>query len=218
MSLPVVESREWEQRMARKTVSRAVMCAISVGLALSGLALAGCSRTENLDLGTGTGQSGQARPFKSIPVGKRAAAPDFAGSTVDDDPLRLSDYRGEIVVVNAWATWCGPCRAESPELERTYQKFKGQGVRVLGISADATRKNARAFQREFGLSYPSLHDPGGKQFLELPAGLVNPQFLPFTLFVDRQGRIAGAVQAPVDEKELRTILTPLLKETSPGTP
>ncbi|MDX2938143.1 TlpA family protein disulfide reductase [Streptomyces ipomoeae] len=214
MSLRVVESREWEQRMVRKTVSRAAMCAISIGLALSGLALSGCARTEKLDLDTGTGQSGRAKPFKSIPVDERADAPDFAGSTVDDDPVRLSDYRGEIVVVNAWATWCGPCRAESPELERTYQKFKAQGVQVLGINTNVERKSALSFQREFGLTYPSLHDPKGKQFLDLPAGLVNTQILPFTLFVDREGRIAGAVQDPVDEKELRTILTPLLKEAS----
>ncbi len=194
-------------RMVAKTISSAVVCAISVGLVLSG-----CARTETLDLDTGTNQSGQAQAFKSIPVSERTDAPDFSGSTVAGDPVRLSDYRGKIVVVNAWATYCGPCRAESPELERTYRKFKGQGVQVLGISTDVTRKNARTFQREFGLSYPSLHDPDGKQFFDLPAGLVNPQLLPFTLFVDRKGRIAGAVQAPLDEKELRNILTPLLKE------
>ncbi|EMF52763.1 redoxin [Streptomyces bottropensis ATCC 25435] len=147
-------------------------------------------------------------------MAERADAPQFSGSTVDEDPVRLSDYRGKVVVVNAWATWCGPCRAESPALERTYQKFKDQGVQVLGISTDVERQNARAFQREFALSYPSLHDPDGRQFLKLPRGMVNTQLLPFTLFVDREGKIAGAVQAPLTEKELQAILTPILKETS----
>ncbi|MDX2764633.1 TlpA family protein disulfide reductase [Streptomyces europaeiscabiei] len=190
-----------------KTVRLAAMCAIAV-------ALSGCSTSEPLVLDTDTAQSGRSQPFKSVPVAERADAPEFSGSTVDEDPVRLSDYRGKVVVVNAWATWCGPCRAESPALERTYQKFKDQGVQVLGISTDVKRQNARAFQREFALSYPSLHDPDGRQFLKLPRGMVNPQFLPFTLFVDREGRIAGAVQAPLTEKELQAILTPILKETS----
>ncbi|MFE7766236.1 TlpA family protein disulfide reductase [Streptomyces sp. NPDC057438] len=190
----------------RKTVLSAVLCTIVV-------ALSGCSTSEPLVLDTDAAQSGRSRPFERVPVAERADAPAFSGRTVDGDPVRLSDYRGKVVVVNAWATWCGPCRAESPALERTYRTFKDRGVRVLGVSTDVERQNARAFQREFALSYPSLHDPGGKRFLKLPPGLVNPQLLPFTLFVDREGRIAGAVQAPLNEKELRAILTPLLKES-----
>ncbi|MFM9594319.1 TlpA family protein disulfide reductase [Streptomyces scabiei] len=189
----------------RKTARPAALCALVV-------VLAGCSTSEPLVLDTDSAQSGMSRPFKRVAVGERADAPAFSGRTVDGKPVRLSDYRGEVVVVNAWATSCGPCRAEAPALERTYRTFEDRGVQVLGVSTDVERRNARAFQREFGLSYPSLHDPGGRQFLELPRGMVNPQLLPFTLFVDRAGRIAGAAQARLDEKELAAILTPLLKE------
>ncbi|MDW8810177.1 TlpA disulfide reductase family protein [Streptomyces scabiei] len=190
----------------RKTARPAALCALVVVL------LSGCSTSEPLELDTDSAQSGRFQPFKRVPAAERADAPAFSGRTLDGKPVRLSDYRGEIVVVNAWATSCGPCRAEAPALDRTYRTFKDRGVRVLGISTDIERRNARAFQREFGLSYPSLHDPAGRQFLELPRGMVNPQILPFTLFVDRAGRIAGAVQARLDEKELGAILTPLLKE------
>jgi peroxiredoxin len=189
----------------RKTARTAALCALVV-------VLSGCSTSEPLVLDTDSAQSGMSQPFQRVPVAERADAPAFSGRTVDGKPLRLSDYRGEVVVVNAWATSCGPCRAEAPALERTYRTFEDRGVQVLGISTDVGRRNARAFQREFGLSYPSLHDPGGRQFLELPRGMVNPQLLPFTLFVDRAGRIAGAVQARLDEKELAAIVTPLLKE------
>lgn len=192
--------------MARtKTVRPAALCALVV-------ALSGCSTSEPLVLDTDSAQSGRSQPFQRVPVAERADAPAFAGRTVDGRPFRLSDHRGKVVVVNAWATWCGPCRAESPALERTYRTFKDQGVRVLGININVERQKARAFQREFDLTYPSLHDPGGRQARKVPRGTVNPQILPFTLFVDREGRIAGAVQAPVNEKELRDVLRPLLAE------
>ncbi|MDX3281225.1 TlpA family protein disulfide reductase [Streptomyces scabiei] len=190
----------------RNTARPAALCALVVVL------LSGCSTSEPLVLDTDSAQSDMSQPFERVPVAERTDAPVFSGRTVDGKQVRLSDYRGEVVVVNAWATSCGPCRAEAPALERTYRTFGDRGVRVLGISTDVERRNARAFQREFGLTYPSLHDPKGRQFLELPRGMVNPQFLPFTLFVDRAGRIAGAVQARLDEKELAAILTPLLNE------
>ncbi|MDX3581211.1 TlpA family protein disulfide reductase [Streptomyces europaeiscabiei] len=194
-----------------KTNPRAALCVL-----VAGLAVAGCATPKPLP--TDVEQAEQARRssgaglFRSIPVGERPSAPDFAGTSVDGEPVRLSDFRGHVVVVNAWASTCGPCRAESPDLDRAQRKLKSRGVRVLGVSADVSRSNALAFQQELGLSYPSLHDPGGKQFLKLPNGLVNPQILPFTLFVDREGRIAGAVQSTVSEAEVRGAVTPMLEE------
>ncbi|KND43986.1 MULTISPECIES: TlpA family protein disulfide reductase [Streptomyces] len=194
-----------------KTNARAGLCVLVVGLAMAGCATpkplpAGVERAERARQGAGAGL------FKDIPVAERPVAPDFAGTSVDGEPVRLSDFRGRVVVVNAWASTCGPCRAESPDLDRVQRKSGARGVQVLGVSADVSRSHALAFQRDLGLSYPSLHDPGGKQFLKLPKGLVNPRILPFTLFVDREGRIAGAVQSKVSEKDVRGVVTPLLKE------
>ncbi|BBC34854.1 hypothetical protein SGFS_061480 [Streptomyces graminofaciens] len=183
--------------------------------------LTACASPETIPLDAGqdgTSSRSGATLLKSFAPGDRVDAPDFSGTTLTGDKVRLSDYRGEIVVVNAWASFCGPCRAESPALDRTQKKLRDQGVRVLGIDTDNDSGSGLAFQKEYGLSYPSLHDPGGKQFLELPAGLVNPQVLPFTLFVDREGRIARSIQAPVSEKALTQILTPLLKEAAKPAP
>jgi peroxiredoxin len=196
---------------AKRTSARAGLCVLVAGLAMAGCATpkplpAGVERAERARQGSGAGL------YKDIPVAERPAAPDFAGTTVEGEPVRLSDFRGDVVVVNAWASTCGPCRAESPDLDRTQRRLRSRGVQVLGVSADVSRSNALAFQRELGLSYPSLHDPGGKQFLKLPDGLVNPQILPFTLFVDRAGRIAGAVQSKVSEEDVRGVVTPLLEE------
>ncbi|WP_326581007.1 TlpA family protein disulfide reductase [Streptomyces sp. NBC_00481] len=188
-----------------KTMSRVVVCALSACLALSG-----CATTEPLVLADP--KQSQASLFKSIPVADRTDAPDFAGTTVDGKPVRLSDYRGKVVVVNAWASTCAPCRKESPDLERTQRRLADQGLQVLGVTTDTERKFGLDFQQELGLTYPSLHDPDGKQFLKLPRGMVNPQILPFTLFIDREGRIAGASQSIVTEQEVTSIVTPMLKE------
>lgn len=188
-----------------KAISRVVVCVVSACLALSG-----CATTEPLLLADQ--EQSQASRFKSIPVADRTDAPDFAGTTVDGKPVRLSDYRGKVVVVNAWASTCAPCRKESPDLERTQRKLADQGLQVLGVTTDTDRKLGLDFQQQFGLTYPSLHDPDGEQFLKLPRGMVNPQILPFTLFIDREGRIAGALQNMVTEKEVTSIVKPMLKE------
>ncbi|UUU32489.1 TlpA family protein disulfide reductase [Streptomyces sp. CA-210063] len=194
-----------------KTNPRAALCVVVAGLVVTGCATPKALPTD-AEQAESAQQAGGPGLFRSIPVAERPAAPDFAGTTVDGEPVRLSDYRGHVVVVNAWASTCGPCRAESPDLDRTQRKLKSRGVRVLGVSTDASRRNALAFERDLGLSYPSLYDPGGKQFLKLPNGLVNPRILPFTLFVDRDGRIAGAVQSKVSEKDVRSVVTTMLEE------
>jgi peroxiredoxin len=196
--------------VATKRISRTVVCAITAGVVL-----AGCTTTKTLrtdEAGAGRSDRSEGSVLRRVPAAQREDAPDFSGTTVDGRPIRLSDYRGDVVVVNAWATWCGPCRAESPALDKVQRELKEQGVRVLGVSYNAGRKNALAFQKELKLSYPSLHDPGGRQFLKLPRGLVNPQLLPFTLYIDREGRIAGATQAPVTTDDVRSAVTPILKE------
>lgn len=84
----------------------------------------------------------------------------------------------------------------------------------MGINNDTELRAARAFEGDYALGYPSLHDPSGKQFFKLPKGLVNTQGLPFTVFVDRAGKLAGAVSGGVSEEDLDAILGALLKEKS----
>ncbi|MFG2607867.1 TlpA family protein disulfide reductase [Streptomyces sp. NPDC048514] len=146
--------------------------------------------------------------------GRRPAAPDLAGTTLDGRTVRLSDYRGKVVLVNVWASWCGPCRAEAPELREFQRKWAGRGVRVLGLNHDDDKGDGRAFQTDHHLGYPSLHDPAGRQTLRLPRGLVNPQSLPFTVVVDPQGKIAASRMGPVTETEMTKVVTDLL----PGSP
>ncbi|WP_229713486.1 TlpA family protein disulfide reductase [Streptomyces fuscichromogenes] len=150
-------------------------------------------------------------PLTRVPAADRKAAPDLSGSGLDGRAVSLAGYRGKVVVLNVWASWCGPCRAEAPELSRAQRDLAAEGVQVLGVDTDARRDNGRAFQEQHALSYPSLHDPGSRELVRLPKGYL-PQALPFTLFIDRDGRIAAKYLSALTEAEVRAVTRPLLAE------
>lgn len=167
-------------------------------------ALAACSPGQ--DTGGAAGP-----PLSRVPAADRRSAPDLAGTALDGKPVRLSDYRGKVVVLNMWASWCGPCRAEAPELSRAQRHLSAKGVQVLGVDTDADRTAGLAFQRDHDLTYPSLHDPAGRRLALLPRGY-RPQALPYTLLIDRDGKIAVLCLGPLTEPEVRDLTRPLLRE------
>ncbi|MFK0154875.1 TlpA family protein disulfide reductase [Streptomyces sp. NPDC090499] len=150
-------------------------------------------------------------PLTRIPAADRKAAPDLTGSSLDGTPVSLAGYRGKVVVLNVWASWCGPCRAEAPELSRAQRALAAKGVQVLGVDTDARQDKGRAFQDEHDLVYPSLHDPGSRKLVRLPKGYL-PQALPYTLFIDRRGKIAAKYLSPLTEADVRAVTGPLLAE------
>ncbi|MEV7421294.1 TlpA disulfide reductase family protein [Streptomyces sp. NPDC091212] len=178
---------------------------VTCALLTTGALLTGCAAPEPVSDST----PGDAFS-KVYAEGERPTAPDLTGNSLEGDEIRLSDHRGNVVLLNAWASWCGPCRAEAPELKKIQEKWGGRGVDVLGIDNDHSQADALAFQREFRLPYPSLHDPAKRQVLRLPRGLVNAQSLPFTIVVDRTGKVAAARMGMVTEAEMAKLLTPLL--------
>ncbi|MEU6070772.1 TlpA disulfide reductase family protein [Streptomyces sp. NPDC047082] len=179
----------------RTYAALAVLCAI----------LAGCSTPAPI------GDTTSSDPLtQTLKEGERPAAPDFSGTTLEGYTAHLTDYRGKVVVVNAWVSWCGPCRIEAPELKKIQQTWGSHGVQVLGLDNDKSRTDGLAFQKDHHLGYPSLHEPSGRQALKLPRGLVNPQSLPFTIVIDPAGRIAAARMGAVTETGLTKIITPLL--------
>ncbi|MFD5794427.1 TlpA family protein disulfide reductase [Streptomyces diastatochromogenes] len=159
----------------------------------------------------GTATSGPAEETSGpVPAARRAAAPDLAGDSLDGKPLRLSAYRGKVVVLNAWASWCGPCRAEAPELNAAQKHLAAEGVQVLGLNTDNDAGNGRSFQEDHHLSYPSFSDPSGRKVLTFPKGSV-PQGVPFTVVIDTRGRMAGVHSGPVTEQQLRDLVRPLVR-------
>lgn len=111
-------------------------------------------------------------------------APSFTVTLFDGGKLSLEDLRGKIVFLNFWASWCPPCRAEARDLEQIWQRFKDQEVVFLGIDIQDREEDARAFLREFNITYPNGRDGSGK--IAIDYGVWG---IPETFFLDREGRI-----------------------------
>ncbi|ODA71593.1 Thiol-disulfide oxidoreductase ResA [Streptomyces sp. AVP053U2] len=181
-----------------------------LALGLAALTAAGCT-TQNKDAPSSTDKAAD-RQLLQIPAADRQAAPDLRGETLTGEQTALADYRGKIVVINVWGSWCAPCRAEAPHLQKVFEDTRDQGVAFLGINTrDATKTNALNFEKNFGITYPSLWDPTGRQLLKFK-GTISPSAIPSTVVIDAKGRIAARALKALSETELRKMIDPLLKE------
>jgi thiol-disulfide isomerase/thioredoxin len=190
-------------------------------LALAGaLVLSGCGGSGGSE--AGDGGSGSRSNYvqgtgavTSVARSDREPAPELAGESVDGRTADVADYRGKVVVLNVWGSWCPPCRAEMPHLVKVAGEMESQGVRFLGINTRDTDKTpAQRFEKEYEVPYPSLYDPTGKLLLRFPRGSLNPQAIPSTLVLDREGKIAARALKALGEEELEEMLRPVVAEKS----
>jgi cytochrome c biogenesis protein CcmG/thiol:disulfide interchange protein DsbE len=128
------------------------------------------------------GFSTDPRAVPSVLTGK--PAPDFTLTLFDGQTVRLADFRGKVIFLNFWASWCPPCRAEARLLEEAWQRYKRQDVVFLGVDIQDTEEAGREFLREFGVTYMNGRDP--KNRISIDYGVYG---IPETYFIDREGRI-----------------------------
>jgi cytochrome c biogenesis protein CcmG/thiol:disulfide interchange protein DsbE len=144
----------------------------------------------------------------ALSKGRRALAPAIelprlAGS----GRQALADYRGKVVLLNVWASWCVPCRQESPLLERWHKRMVAEGGTVLGVDTLDVTGDALDFIKRYGLSYPQLRDRDGETIRRL--GVIA---YPESFVVDRAGKIAATRRGPVDDAWMRKHVAPLLAQ------
>jgi peroxiredoxin len=133
-------------------------------------------------------------------------APDFELKSVDGRAAKLSDYRGKIVLLNFWATWCAPCRVEMPTLMALYDKYHAQGLEIIGVSMDdGGQERVEKYVNEMKINYPILH--GNPSVADHYGGL---RLLPQTVFITRDGKIVQTVIGMRSRKDFEIIIEQLL--------
>jgi thiol-disulfide isomerase/thioredoxin len=191
----------------RYTVPPMSVSRMLVGLLCVGI-LVGCDPS---NVGRGATNSTDIVGVTTYPVKDRAPAPALVGTTLTGQSWSLaSQDRGDIVFINVWASWCGPCRSELPMLAAAAKRLRSQGVRFLGVDERDHASHARAFIASTGATYPNLFDPNGSLLRELT--LLPQAGVPSTLVLDPRGRMAARVIGAITSKELAAIVSGLRKE------
>jgi thiol-disulfide isomerase/thioredoxin len=142
-----------------------------------------------------------------VAVGQSSEAPALALKDLRGRTVRIGDYRGKVVLLNFWATWCPPCRAEMPDLVRWQRQYRSKGLQVIGITYPPTELRAvRRFIRGIGVNYPVLL---GAEETKLLFDL--GETLPFTVVIDREGKIRDKIEGIILPEEFEQKVKPLLR-------
>lgn len=188
---------------------RSLVLLVAVGLGLAGCSDGQVERGENAGV--------QSRYIEgdgvvsTIPADERPPAPEFGGPVLGGGEFDLASAEGDVVVLNVWGSWCPPCRKEAPALQAVSDELAADGVQFVGVNTRDNETGALAFEKEFGITYPSVVDPKGEALLAFRDTLP-PAAIPSTLVVDRAGRLAARVLGPIGEASLRELVADIAAE------
>ncbi|UGY91289.1 TlpA family protein disulfide reductase [Streptomyces gobiensis] len=179
-------------------------------LALAAGTLTACGSTQKEDNSTGSLGAAKGSSSQYVQPGERTVIPTLKGTTLDGEQADIARMRGQVVVINIWGSWCAPCRKEAPELRKLSQKTEPLGVRFLGIDIRDNKSAAKAFERNYGITYPSIYDPDGRTatgFRQLA-----PRAVPTTYVLDKQGRVAALSIGPLTYRDFHPIIKDIAAE------
>jgi thiol-disulfide isomerase/thioredoxin len=175
------------------------------------LALAGCGVGKDaVDQGPGEKRFVSSTLVKEYAPADRLPAPRIQGDAVTGPRVDTDAYNGKVLVVNFWGSWCAPCRSEAQALQDIYATSKARGVQFVGVNIRDAKDRAAAFERAYGISYPSVYDSAGR--VALGFRKTPPVGTPATVLVDRQGRVAAVYSREVRYGELTAAVDELVAE------
>ena len=146
-----------------------------------------------------------------IAAEERGEPVQFTSTAFSGESVGSADWLGEPVVLNFWYAACAPCRVEAPDLQSLHEEWEPQGVRFVGVNVRDTAGTAEAFERNFGITYPSLEDRGGQVLLAM-TDYVPPQAVPTTIVLDRQGRVSARILGVAERSTLKTLIATVVDE------
>ncbi|MFE1950374.1 TlpA family protein disulfide reductase [Streptomyces sp. NPDC059524] len=186
---------------------------LATGAAVAALLLTACGNGGTAGGGGNTNFVSSSGGISTVAKGDRGTAPVLSGKDLEGKPLSTADHKGKVLVINVWGSWCPPCRAEAKYFAKVAKESDPKDVQFLGIDTrDPQTDQAIAFEKDYGIPYPSFYDPSGKLLLKFEKGTLNPQGIPNTLVIDRDGKIAARSLKALNEKSLHKLIDPVIAE------
>jgi thiol-disulfide isomerase/thioredoxin len=164
--------------------------------------LAACGSGSKNKEGLGTAAAFSVKDRKQFPM--------LSGTTLDGAKLDMNTFKGKVIVVNIWGSWCDPCQAEAPYLEHANEAYRDKGVQFVGIDTRDNTGQAQAFVKDKQISYPNLVDDGNETLLTKLAGITSLGSVPSTLIIDRNGDLAWRALRPVSYNDVSAALDTVL--------
>ncbi|WP_287902280.1 TlpA disulfide reductase family protein [Arthrobacter sp.] len=185
------------------------------GAGLLGLALSACSQDDPLAKQARAGDNknyvGGDGTVTEFAKDQRAAARQYQGTLFDGTKVSEKDVLGSVVVMNFWFAACAPCRIEAPDLVKLHKEFAPKGVKFFGVNLRDEKATAEAFEKSFGITYPSFNDKDGQVLLAL-SGIAPPNSVPATLVFDKQGRVSARIVGELERGTMKTLIQTVLAE------
>lgn len=184
---------------------------LSGGLFVLAPLLAACSSSSDAASEANAGYVSGDGVVVEIPPEGRAASLEIRGTTYGGDDFDSTALRGAPLVINVWYASCPPCRVEAPALKAVHSEYGSQGVEFVGVNTRDKAGPAAAFEKTFGITYPSIPDPDGVVITSMD-GSVSPNAVPTTLILDAEGRVAARITGAADQSTLESLLDAVLAE------